>query len=98
QIAIDANSFYPADWAKQKGLYTQVYDSTEALDESVKATAEDLRTYNPDAIRGMNAIVWKGTEDWDTLLAERGATSATLGASEFTKEKLKTYKELVSRE
>ena len=92
QIAIDANSFYPADWAQQKGLYTQVYDSTEALDEAVKATAEHLCTYNPEAIKEMKAIFWKGTEDWDTLLAERAATSGTLVLSEFTKEKLKTYK------
>ena len=29
QIAIDANTFYPAEWAKQKGLFTQVYENTE---------------------------------------------------------------------
>ena len=38
QIAIDANSFYPAEWAKQKGLFTHVYDSTEELDDAVKVT------------------------------------------------------------
>ncbi len=26
QIAIDANTFYPAEWAKQKGLFTQVFE------------------------------------------------------------------------
>ena len=29
QIAIDANSFYSEEWAKEKGLYTKVLDSTE---------------------------------------------------------------------
>jgi len=42
QIAIDANTFYDAEWAKQKGLYAQVYESTEALDEAVQAFAENL--------------------------------------------------------
>ncbi len=92
QIAIDANTFYPAEWAKQKGLFTHVYESTEALDEAVKTTAEHLCTYNTEAILEMKKVFWKGTEDWDALLAERAAISGKLVLSDFTKEKLKTYK------
>lgn len=92
QIAIDANSFYPAEWAKEKGLFTRVFDSTEELDEAVKTTAEHLCTYNPEAMLEMKKIFWKGTDDWDDLLAERAQTSGRLVLSDFTKEKLKTYK------
>jgi len=92
QIAIDANSFYPAEWAQQKGLFTQVYESTEALDNAVKTTAEHLCTYNPEAMVEMKKVFWSGTDNWDDLLAERAATSGRLVLSEFTKEKLKTYK------
>ena len=70
QIAIDANSFYDAEWARQKGLYAKVYDSTEELDEAVQAFAENLCNYNPEAMKEMKKVMWKGTEDWDTLLAE----------------------------
>lgn len=92
QIAIDANTFYDAEWARQKGLYAQVYESTEALDEAVQAFAENLCTYNPEAMREMKTIFWKGTEDWDTLLAERAAISGRLVLSDFTKETLKRFK------
>ena len=92
QIAIDANSFYPAEWAKQKGLFTQVYDSNEALDEAVKATAEHLCTYNLEAMKEMKKVFWQGTDHWDDLLAERAATSGRLVLSDFTKEKLKDFK------
>ncbi|MEP0263530.1 enoyl-CoA hydratase/isomerase family protein [Dokdonia sp.] len=92
QIAIDANTFYDAEWARQKGLYAQVYDSIEALDEAVQAFAENLCTYNPEAMREMKTILWKGTEDWDTLLAERAAISGRLVLSDFTKETLKRFK------
>jgi methylglutaconyl-CoA hydratase len=92
QIAIDANSFYPAEWAKEKGLFTKVFESTEELDEAVKTTAEHLCTYNPEAMLEMKKIFWKGTDDWDDLLAERAKTSGRLVLSDFTKEKLKTYK------
>ena len=92
QIAIDANSFYPADWAKEKGLFTHVYESTEELDEAVKATAEHLCSYNTEAMSEMKKVFWKRTDDWDELLAERAQTSGRLVLSDFTKEKLKGFK------
>lgn len=91
QIAIDANSFYEAEWARQKGLYAKVFDSTEALDEAVQAFAEHLCTYNPEAMKEMKKVFWRGTEDWDELLAERAVISGRLVLSDFTKEKLKRF-------
>ncbi len=91
QIAIDANTFYPAEWAKQKGLFMQVFDTTEELDQAVQQFAENLCTYNPEAMREMKKIFWRGTEDWDELLAERAAISGRLVLSEFTKETLKRF-------
>lgn len=92
QIAIDANSFYPAEWAQEKGLFTQVYQSTEELDEAVLSFAQNLCSYNPEAMKEMKKMFWKGTEDWDTLLIERAAISGRLVLSEFTKETLKRFK------
>ncbi|WP_179374989.1 enoyl-CoA hydratase/isomerase family protein [Winogradskyella wichelsiae] len=92
QIAIDANTFYTPEFAKQKGLYTHVFDTTEALDEAVKTMAEHLCTYNTEAMLEMKKVFWQGTDDWDVLLAERAGTSGKLVLSEFTKEKLKGFK------
>jgi|TARA_B110000259_G_scaffold42100_1_gene48460 methylglutaconyl-CoA hydratase len=92
QIAIDANSFYSADWAKQKGLFAQVYESTEEMDKAIQSFAEKLCSYNPDAMKEMKKVFWSGTEDWDDLLAERAAISGCLVLSDFTKETLKKFK------
>ena len=92
QIAIDANTFYTAEWAQDKGLFAQVYESTEMLDEAVQAFAENLCAYNPDAMMEMKKIMWAGTEHWDTLLAERAVISGRLVLSDFTKETLKRFK------
>ena len=92
QIAIDANTFYSAEWAQAKGMFAQVYESTEVLDEAVQAFAENLCTYNPDAMMEMKKIMWEGTEHWDTLLAERAVISGRLVLSDFTKETLKRFK------
>jgi methylglutaconyl-CoA hydratase len=92
QIAIDANTFYEATWAREKGLYASVFESIEEMDEAVQKFAEHLCTYNPEAMLEMKKIFWRGTEDWDNLLAERAAISGRLVLSDFTKETLKKFK------
>ena len=83
QIAIDA---------QQKGLYASVHESTQALDTAVQLFAENLCTYNPEAMAEMKKVMWAGTEHWDTLLAQRAVISGRLVLSDFTKQTLKTFK------
>lgn len=92
QIAIDANNFYEAEWARSKGLFANVYESIEAMDTAVEAFAKHLCTYNPEAMREMKQVFWKGTDDWDNLLAERAAISGRLVLSDFTKKTLEKFK------
>ncbi|MDB4303665.1 enoyl-CoA hydratase/isomerase family protein [Desulfosarcina sp.] len=92
QIAIDANSFYSAEWAQQKGLFTTIFESTEELDNGVTAFAENLCSYNPKAMTEMKTMFWRGTEDWDQLLIQRAKISGRLVLSEFTKDTLRKYK------
>lgn len=92
QIAIDANNFYDAEWAKNKGLFANVYESIEELDTTVEAFAKHLCTYNPEAMTEMKKIFWKGTDDWDQLLADRAAISGRLVLSDFTKKTLEKFK------
>ncbi len=91
QIAIDAGSFYDAEWVKQNGLYSQLFDTTELLAEAVLSFAEQLSVYNPEAMAEMKKIFWQGTEHWNELLAERAAISGRLVLSEFTRETLKRF-------
>jgi methylglutaconyl-CoA hydratase len=91
QIAIDANSFYSAEWAKQKGLFAKVFDTIEELDLAVEEFAKNVCEYNPEAVKHMKQMFWQGTEDWDELLLERAKISGKLVLSSFTKEKLKRF-------
>jgi methylglutaconyl-CoA hydratase len=91
QIAIDANTFYDAHWAMQKGLYAQFFESIELMDEAIDTFAKHLCSYNPEAMLEMKRVFWRGTDDWDTLLAERAAISGRLVLSDFTKETLKKF-------
>lgn len=92
QIAIDANNFYEAEWARSKGLFAEVFESIEEMDAKIETFAKNLCTYNPEAMREMKQIFWKGTDDWDNLLAERAAISGRLVLSDFTKKTLEKFK------
>jgi len=92
QISIDASTFYSASWAKQKGLFTQVYDNITELDLAVKDLATQLCSYNLEAMKEMKKMFWRGTDHWDLFLAEQAQISGRLVLSNFTKEKLKKFK------
>lgn len=91
QMTINANHFYPADWALQRGLYTEVHEDAEALDTAVMAMADYLLDTNPEAQSMLKEVFWSGCEHWDELLDERAAMSGRLVLSEFTKSALAAY-------
>lgn len=92
QLTLEANRFFEASWAREKGLYAAIYDTIEDLDAAVQTLAEKLTNYNPEAMQQTKKIFWSGTEHWEVLLAERAAISGKLVLSEFTKETLKKYR------
>lgn len=92
QMTIDAETFFTTEFAKEKGLYSEVFETTEALDEAVQILAEKLAGYNADALKEMKKVFWKGTDNWDELLSERAETSGKLVLSKFTKKTLKRFR------
>ncbi|WP_034041243.1 enoyl-CoA hydratase/isomerase family protein [Wocania ichthyoenteri] len=92
QMTINAEAFFSAKFAKEKGLYADVFDTVEALDEAVKILAEKLASYNPEALKEMKDVFWKDTAYWDELLIERAEISGNLVLSTFTKETLNRFK------
>ncbi|MFT5600080.1 MAG: methylglutaconyl-CoA hydratase [Flavobacteriales bacterium] len=91
-MAINATEWYSADWAREKGLYTDVAESIEDMDLAIETLAYKLNTSNPEAMRLLKQVFWEGTENWDQLLAERAAISGTLVLSDFTKNAINAFK------
>lgn len=92
QMTIDAETFFSTEFAKDKGLYAEVFETVEDLDEAVKTLAEKLAGYNPEALIEMKKVFWKDTEHWDALLTERAEISGKLVISNFTKKTLKRFR------
>lgn len=92
QLAMNATVWQPASWAKDKGLYAEVFDSTEEMDQAIQELGERLAASNPDALAGLKSIFWEGTEHWDQLLEERAEKSGKLVLSSFAKEAIQQFK------
>jgi len=91
-LAIDATSWRSTDWAKRKGLFAEVHESVENMDEAVYRLANTLAHSNPEAMAAMKKTFWTGTENWDELLKERAAISGKLVLSEFTRNAINKFK------
>ncbi len=92
EMAIDASNFRSAEWAKQKGLYADVFNSVEELNEAVYHLATTLSNSSPQAMQEIKRSFWSGTENWNSLLLERAAISGELVLSDFTKNFIQQFK------
>jgi methylglutaconyl-CoA hydratase len=92
QLAIDSAMWRNAEWARRKGLFAEVHSSMEEVEESVRKLAISLMHASPEAMAELKRVFWKGTEHWDTFLAERASISGRLVVSEFTRNAIAHFK------
>jgi len=92
-MTINATKWFDADWALDKGIYTEVFNSTEEMDLEVQKLASTLSKYSQEAMQGLKKIMWEGTEHWDKLLMERAESSGKLVLSDFTKDAIAKFKQ-----
>ena len=92
ELSLAPTEWKNAYWAKEKGLFSKVFDDMAALDKDLDFFVQKLSTYNPDALLEWKRALWKKTEHWDTLLKERAAITGQLVLSEFTRDALSKFK------
>lgn len=92
QLAVNSSTWQSPAWAQQNGLFNEVFESTEALDAGIDALAQQLATFNPEAMQMLKAVLWEGTDHWDELLADRAAQSGRLVLSPFVVQAIDAFK------
>jgi methylglutaconyl-CoA hydratase len=92
-LAIKAGDWQSGEWAFQNGLYAELHDSVESMDESIGRIARTLADSNPEAMRDMKRIFWQEAAGWDDLLMERAAVSGRLVLSDFTRQAIERFKQ-----
>jgi len=92
QLTINATEWCSAKWAKEKGLYAEIYDDIEELDEQIDILLKKLANSNPESMKLLKSFFWKGTENWDSLLEHRASISGELVLSEFSVKAINLFK------
>lgn len=92
KLTLDATDWHTSYWAKEKGLFSRVFETVRDMDEYVAILSQKLASYNPEALTEIKKAFWQGTNHWDQLLEEKAEISGKLVLSDFTKNALKKFK------
>jgi methylglutaconyl-CoA hydratase len=91
-LTINPGEWRDAAWAREKGLYADVFHTIEEMDKAIHALAGKLSQSSSEAMTLLKQIMWEGTEHWDKLLVERAELSGRLVLSDFTKKYIEKFK------
>ena len=92
-LSIDATQWNSAQWAKEKGLYADVYRDFNELDEAINTLATQLSKSSPKAMKELKNVLWEDTGHWDALLEQRAEISGKLVMSDYTREFIEEFKQ-----
>ena len=91
-LTINATQWFSAEWAREKCLFSHVYENTTEMDKKINELAKNLANSNPKSMQKLKNIMWEGTENWDELLLQRARESGKLVLSDFTKNAINSFK------
>ena len=92
ELALSPTEWKNAYWAREKGLFSRVFDSIKEMDKELEVHCLNLGKLNPLALQDMKSVLWEGTEHWEQLLYERAEMSGQLALSPLTKSTLNQIK------
>ncbi len=95
ELTINATEWRSAAWAKEKGMYAELFETTANMDTALQALTNQLTKSNPEAMAMLKTAMWQGCEHWDTLLIERAQMSGKLVVSNFTRNAINAFKTAV---
>ena len=78
QLTLNPTEWQTASWAKQFGLFQEVFQSNEQLDDYLQLYLSKMTSYSLETMRNIKQMLWSDTPAWDQLLAQRAATSGRL--------------------
>ncbi|NND08236.1 MAG: enoyl-CoA hydratase/isomerase family protein [Saprospiraceae bacterium] len=88
QLALNPTEWQTAKWAKQQGLFQEMFDTTDLLDNYMARYLDKLQSYDLNALGAMKAVLWEGTEHWEHTLVKRSKQSGSLLLSAYCQERL----------
>lgn len=92
ELALSPQEWKSAYWAKERGLYSRVFEKLSELDKELDFFVQQLASYSPDALRALKEVLWEGTQHWDDLLSERATLSGKLAMTPQARKALEKFR------
>lgn len=92
ELSLDPTAWKSAYWAKEKGLFSRVFEKRSELDAEAENFALRLSEQVPAALTALKSAFWEGTGHWETLLMDRAVATGKLALSETTQKRLRAFK------
>lgn len=91
-LAINATEWKTAKWAREKGLYDELFDEVEQMDDYIERLTDKLAKSNPEAMSLLKKAFWEEAGHWDELLEKRAEMSGRLVLSDYTVNAIQKFK------
>lgn len=92
ELSLSPTEWKNAYWARDKGLFSKVFQNVKEMDKELDFFSSQLSSYNRDALIALKKVLWQGTGDWDELLVSRAAITGKLALSEETRKAMEAFK------
>lgn len=92
-LALNATEWQTAEWARSKGLFQEVFDTTDQLDAYLNTFLERFINYSPAALHQLKEMFWEGTDGWPEEMERRAGQSGNLVLSESAQEAIRKVRE-----
>lgn len=92
QLSLTPDEWRTAEWGKANNLYQDIFETPEQMDGYLETLCDKLCAYSPEALKELKRVFWRGTEHWDTLLAERAAISGWLSQTDYARKAIEGFK------
>ena len=89
QLALNPQEWQTAEWAQSQGLFQEIFENSEQMDDYMNRYLASMTSYSGDALRNMKEMLWEGTEDWQDKLEDRAQRSASLLLNPLTQSLLR---------
>jgi len=91
-LSLHATQWNSAQWATDKGLYANLFDDANELDEAIDTLARQLSKSSLEAMAELKRVLWQDTGNWDDLLEQRAEISGRLVLSDYTRNFIEEFK------
>ncbi len=93
QLALNPTEWQEASWAGARGLYQEVFDTVDLMDDYLNRYIAGLCQHDRLALANLKALLWENTGHWPELMYDRASRSAELLLMPHTQAVLQRYRQ-----